>query len=166
MFASMVVFKYPKNALLTAPVLDLTISYPSRSLLFCFFVRFRSVTYTFFSPSIQLHLAQVHPLFNNRPRTIHYISLPAPKVSHQFNHPQTSKMKYAIIFGSAVAPLVAAHGMLSSPTPRSAGSAMETACGQQIYNNLAADAFGNSKWLEHFSSLHTYSPDTLHPIQL
>jgi predicted carbohydrate-binding protein with CBM5 and CBM33 domain len=52
-------------------------------------------------------------------------------------------MKYAITFGAAVAPLVSAHGLLTSPTPRSAGSAMESVCGQQIYNNMAADAYGN-----------------------
>lgn len=52
-------------------------------------------------------------------------------------------MRYAIVFGASLAPLVSAHGALTSPTPRSAGSAMESACGQQIYNMMNSDSYGN-----------------------
>lgn len=38
---------------------------------------------------------------------------------------------------------VAGHGMITDPKPRAAGDAMKTACGQQMYNNQAADAYGN-----------------------
>ncbi|ETS83592.1 hypothetical protein PFICI_05468 [Pestalotiopsis fici W106-1] len=52
-------------------------------------------------------------------------------------------MKYAITFGAAVAPMVAAHGMIKTPTPRSAGTAMSSACGSQIYNMMSSDSYGN-----------------------
>ncbi|KAH8681100.1 hypothetical protein BX600DRAFT_504838 [Xylariales sp. PMI_506] len=52
-------------------------------------------------------------------------------------------MKYAIVFGASIAPLVAGHGFLTSPQPRLPGSNMEAACGQQIYNNQEADNYGN-----------------------
>ncbi|KAK9776872.1 hypothetical protein SCAR479_06610 [Seiridium cardinale] len=52
-------------------------------------------------------------------------------------------MKYAITFGAAIVPLVAGHGLLTSPTPRKAGSALESVCGSQIYNNMNSDAYGN-----------------------
>lgn len=52
-------------------------------------------------------------------------------------------MKYAIVFGASVAPLVAAHGMIKTPTPREAGSSMSSVCGSQIYNMLSSDAYGN-----------------------
>jgi hypothetical protein len=38
---------------------------------------------------------------------------------------------------------VSAHGLLTSPKPRLAGTAMEAACGQQVYNNQASDSYGN-----------------------
>jgi hypothetical protein len=38
---------------------------------------------------------------------------------------------------------VAAHGAITSPTPRTAGKAMAAACGQQVFNNQASDSFGN-----------------------
>ncbi|KAI1856829.1 hypothetical protein JX265_011470 [Neoarthrinium moseri] len=51
-------------------------------------------------------------------------------------------MKYAIVF-AAVAPLVAGHGALTSPTPRKAGSALASVCGEQIFNNMNSDSYGN-----------------------
>ncbi|ORY58241.1 uncharacterized protein BCR38DRAFT_78771 [Pseudomassariella vexata] len=50
-------------------------------------------------------------------------------------------MKSYII--SAVIPLVAGHGYITSPQPRVVGSAMEEACGTQIYNQLKSDINGN-----------------------
>ncbi|KAF7515929.1 hypothetical protein G7054_g14371 [Neopestalotiopsis clavispora] len=52
-------------------------------------------------------------------------------------------MKYALTFGAIVAPMVSAHGMIKTPTPRGAGSAMSSACGSQIYNMMSSDAYGN-----------------------
>lgn len=52
-------------------------------------------------------------------------------------------MKYAITFGAAVVPMVAAHGMIKTPTPRSAGTSMSSKCGSQIYNMMSSDSYGN-----------------------
>ncbi|RDW69790.1 hypothetical protein BP6252_08810 [Coleophoma cylindrospora] len=55
-------------------------------------------------------------------------------------------MQYSSAILAAAAGLittVSAHGMITSPTPRSAGTAMEAACGQQVYNNQASDSYGN-----------------------
>ncbi|KUJ21369.1 uncharacterized protein LY89DRAFT_681896 [Mollisia scopiformis] len=38
---------------------------------------------------------------------------------------------------------VSAHGFLTSPQPRMPGSAMEAACGTQVYDNQASDNYGN-----------------------
>ncbi|KAL3426886.1 chitin binding protein [Phlyctema vagabunda] len=38
---------------------------------------------------------------------------------------------------------VSAHGAFSDPKPRAAGTAMESGCGQQVFNNQASDSFGN-----------------------
>ena len=35
------------------------------------------------------------------------------------------------------------HGTVTSPPARQPGSAMQAACGQQVYNNQAADPYGN-----------------------
>ncbi|ROV92216.1 hypothetical protein VPNG_09674 [Cytospora leucostoma] len=38
---------------------------------------------------------------------------------------------------------VSAHGRVTSPTPRPLGTAMEAACGQQVYNQVSSDPNGN-----------------------
>lgn len=43
----------------------------------------------------------------------------------------------------SLASTVAAHGFVTSPPARMAGSAMAAACGQQVFNNQAADNYGN-----------------------
>ena len=56
------------------------------------------------------------------------------------------KMKHStsiIAASAAFFTTVSAHGFITSPTARLAGSAMEAACGQQVYNNQASDNFGN-----------------------
>ncbi|KAI9738657.1 MAG: hypothetical protein M1834_008162 [Cirrosporium novae-zelandiae] len=43
----------------------------------------------------------------------------------------------------SLVPTVLGHGFVTSPTPRQPGSAMESACGVQVYDNQAADSYGN-----------------------
>ncbi|KAH8590516.1 hypothetical protein B0O99DRAFT_495831, partial [Bisporella sp. PMI_857] len=38
---------------------------------------------------------------------------------------------------------VAAHGLITSPTPRAAGASMASICGQQIFNQQSSDPAGN-----------------------
>lgn len=55
-------------------------------------------------------------------------------------------MQYSSFVLAAAAGLVtsvAGHGAITSPTPRSAGTAMKAACGEQVFNNQASDSFGN-----------------------
>jgi predicted carbohydrate-binding protein with CBM5 and CBM33 domain len=48
------------------------------------------------------------------------------------------------VFGLAgLVSTVAGHGFITSPKPRLAGTAMAAACGQQMFNNQAADNYGN-----------------------
>jgi hypothetical protein len=49
----------------------------------------------------------------------------------------------AAISLAALVSTVAGHGSFTSPAPRKAGQAMAKTCGQQMYNNQAADAYGN-----------------------
>jgi predicted carbohydrate-binding protein with CBM5 and CBM33 domain len=55
-------------------------------------------------------------------------------------------MKYSSSILSTAAGIittVSAHGFITSPQARLAGSAMEAACGTQVYDNQAADNYGN-----------------------
>ncbi|KAH8201093.1 hypothetical protein TruAng_004720 [Truncatella angustata] len=52
-------------------------------------------------------------------------------------------MKYAITLATMGPALVAAHGFITSPTPRQAGKALSSVCGTQIYNNMNSDSYGN-----------------------
>lgn len=38
---------------------------------------------------------------------------------------------------------VSAHGKLNTPTPRPLGDAMESACGDQVWNQMSSDPNGN-----------------------
>lgn len=49
----------------------------------------------------------------------------------------------AIAALAGLVPLVHGHGFISSPKPRLPGSAMEAACGQQVYSNQESDRYGN-----------------------
>ncbi|KAK8192504.1 hypothetical protein M8818_007674 [Zalaria obscura] len=56
----------------------------------------------------------------------------------------TANMKNTFILAAAgLAATVHGHGFITSPSPRTPGSAMEAACGQQVYNNQASDMYGN-----------------------
>lgn len=55
-------------------------------------------------------------------------------------------MKQVILFLTsltALASLTHGHGFISKPQARMPGSAMESACGQQVYNNQKSDNYGN-----------------------
>lgn len=44
---------------------------------------------------------------------------------------------------AALPSLTQAHGFISKPQPRMPGSAMQSACGEQVYNNQKSDNYGN-----------------------
>ena len=50
---------------------------------------------------------------------------------------------YSQFFSFAIFTLAAGHGIVTSPVARSAGTAMQSACGQQVFNNLNSDEYGN-----------------------
>lgn len=45
----------------------------------------------------------------------------------------------AVVFAAGVS----AHGRLNSPTPRPLGDAMQSACGEQVWNQMSSDPNGN-----------------------
>ena len=47
----------------------------------------------------------------------------------------------------AFATLAAGHGIITSPTARSAGTAMKAVCGQQVSNNLQSNDYGDIQQL-------------------
>ncbi|KAL3472013.1 chitin binding domain-containing protein [Aspergillus californicus] len=53
------------------------------------------------------------------------------------------KQATSILALSAMASLANAHGYITTPQPRLPGDAMSSTCGQQVYNNQAADRAGN-----------------------
>ncbi|KAL2823404.1 chitin binding domain-containing protein [Aspergillus cavernicola] len=53
------------------------------------------------------------------------------------------KQATSILALSGLLSLANAHGYITTPSPRLPGSAMSSACGQQVYNNQAADRAGN-----------------------
>jgi hypothetical protein len=70
------------------------------------------------------------------------------KLSH--HQPQIPLLQFKMQFSSLVLAAasslvtsVFAHGRITSPTARLAGSAMKAACGTQVYNNQASDSYGN-----------------------
>lgn len=61
----------------------------------------------------------------------------------------------------SLVPAALAHGIISSPSPRMAGSAYKAACGEQVYNNQASDALGNIQGILQVASSQTdYNPAT------
>ncbi|KAL2820671.1 hypothetical protein BJX63DRAFT_280230 [Aspergillus granulosus] len=74
-------------------------------------------------------------------------------------------MKHAtsILAAAGLFSLANAHGYISSPSPRLPGDAMASACGQQVYNNQAADRAGNIQGeLQVASNQADYDPETCH----
>ncbi|KAL4871217.1 hypothetical protein BDV12DRAFT_164419 [Aspergillus spectabilis] len=53
------------------------------------------------------------------------------------------KQTSSILALASLLSLANAHGYITTPQPRLPGSAMSAACGQQVYNNQAADRAGN-----------------------
>jgi hypothetical protein len=53
------------------------------------------------------------------------------------------KQATSILAAAGLFSLANAHGYITSPSPRLPGDAMAAACGQQVYNNQAADRAGN-----------------------
>ena len=53
------------------------------------------------------------------------------------------KQTSTILSLAGLVSLASAHGFITSPKARMPGSAMQTACGQQVYNNQASDNYGN-----------------------
>ncbi|CBF88802.1 hypothetical protein AN0778.2 [Aspergillus nidulans FGSC A4] len=74
-------------------------------------------------------------------------------------------MKHAttVLAAAGLVSLANAHGYISSPQPRMPGSAMAAACGQQVYNNQAADRAGNVQGeLQVAASQSDYDADACH----
>jgi hypothetical protein len=80
-------------------------------------------------------------------------------------HSHSAKMKQAttVLAAAGLVSLANAHGYISSPQPRMPGSAMAAACGQQVYNNQAADRAGNVQGeLQVATSQSDYDADACH----
>lgn len=52
----------------------------------------------------------------------------------------------------AVAAMASAHGIVTSPPARAAGDAFKTACGQQVFNSLNSDQYGNMQQLQNIGA--------------
>jgi hypothetical protein len=77
----------------------------------------------------------------------------------------TSKMKLllSIWLATSAATLTNAHGYFTSPKARQPGPAMEKACGQQAYDNMASDINGNIQGLQQVTANQPdYNPKTCH----
>ncbi|KAF2233882.1 hypothetical protein EV356DRAFT_503130 [Viridothelium virens] len=53
------------------------------------------------------------------------------------------KQTSTVLSVAGLVSMVSAHGFITSPQARMPGTAMQAACGQQVYNNQAADNYGN-----------------------
>ncbi|KAL4818485.1 chitin binding domain-containing protein [Aspergillus spinulosporus] len=73
------------------------------------------------------------------------------------------KQATTVLAAAGLVSLANAHGYISSPQPRMPGSAMAAACGQQVYNNQAADRAGNIQGeLQVAASQSDYDADACH----
>ncbi|KAL4774482.1 chitin binding domain-containing protein [Aspergillus nidulans var. acristatus] len=73
------------------------------------------------------------------------------------------KQATTVLAAAGLVSLANAHGYISSPQPRMPGSAMAAACGQQVYNNQAADRAGNVQGeLQVATSQSDYDADACH----
>ncbi|KAL4751087.1 hypothetical protein BDW72DRAFT_98976 [Aspergillus terricola var. indicus] len=73
------------------------------------------------------------------------------------------KQATTVLAAAGLVSLANAHGYISSPQPRMPGSAMSAACGQQVYNNQAADRAGNVQGeLQVAASQSDYDADACH----
>lgn len=57
-------------------------------------------------------------------------------------------MKTFIITTTTLIATVAAHGIVTSPPTRVAGDAFKASCGEQAFNTLSSDAYGNIQQLQ------------------
>ena len=74
-----------------------------------------------------------------------------------------SKMKVllSIWLATSAATLANAHGYFTSPKARQPGPAMEAACGQQAFDNMASDINGNIQGLQQVTANQPdYNPNT------
>lgn len=73
------------------------------------------------------------------------------------------KQASSILAAAGLVSLANAHGYISTPKPRMPGDAMASACGQQVYNNQAADRAGNVQGeLQVASSQSDYNEEDCH----
>ncbi|KAL4936270.1 hypothetical protein BDV06DRAFT_95914 [Aspergillus oleicola] len=68
-----------------------------------------------------------------------------------------------LLAAAGLVSLANAHGYITTPSPRMPGSAMSSACGQQVYNNQNSDRAGNVQGeLQVASSQSDYDADACH----
>ncbi|KAL4806542.1 hypothetical protein BDV18DRAFT_117516 [Aspergillus unguis] len=73
------------------------------------------------------------------------------------------KQASSILAAAGLISLANAHGYITTPKPRLPGDAMSSACGQQVYNNQAADRAGNVQGeLQVASSQSDYDEEACH----
>jgi hypothetical protein len=73
------------------------------------------------------------------------------------------KLLFSVWLAASAATLINAHGYFTSPKARQPGSAFEKACGQQAYDNMAADINGNIQGLQQITANQPdYNPSTCH----
>jgi hypothetical protein len=73
------------------------------------------------------------------------------------------KLFLALLSGASLAVLTNAHGYYVTPPARQAGKAFEAACGQQAYDNMAANINGNIQGLEEIVATQSdYHPEKCH----
>ncbi|RDW90028.1 uncharacterized protein DSM5745_01803 [Aspergillus mulundensis] len=73
------------------------------------------------------------------------------------------KQAASVLAAAGLISLANAHGYITTPQPRMPGSAMSSACGQQVYNNQAADRAGNVQGeLQVANSQSDYDADACH----
>jgi hypothetical protein len=59
----------------------------------------------------------------------------------------TPTIMHSSFFPLAFATIATGHGIITSPTARSAGAAMKAVCGQQVTNNLQSNEYGDIQQL-------------------
>lgn len=73
------------------------------------------------------------------------------------------KLLLSVMLAASAATLTNAHGYFTSPKARQPGPAFEAACGQQAYDNMAADINGNIQGLEQITANQPdYNAKTCH----
>jgi hypothetical protein len=93
-------------------------------------------------------------------------------IAHYFNPQSTlvfnatpTNMKFLLsaLLAASAATLTNAHGYFTSPKARQPGPVFEAACGQQAYDNMAADINGNIQGLQQITANQPdYNPKQCH----